>query len=123
MHRIACPKPSSPATNSSRFSTAGVSPQPGKPCAEKLLEQLDPMLRGLSARLAGADLSLREDYFQAGVAAVLTALERFDATKGFVEHFAARSARGSLFDYRRSLWSRVGDIPRAAKYVLHAWID
>jgi hypothetical protein len=50
------------------------------------------MLRGLSARLAGADLSLREDFFQEGVAALLRAQERFDATKGFAEHFATRSA-------------------------------
>jgi len=68
------------------------------------------MLRGLSARLAGADLSLREDYFQEGVAAVLTALERFDATKGLVEHFAARTARGSLLNYRRSLRRRQQEI-------------
>lgn len=85
-------------------------PQPGKPCAEKLLEQLDPMLRGLSARLAGTDLSLREDFFQEGVAAVLTALERFDATKGFVEHFAARSARGSLLNCCRSVRRRQREI-------------
>lgn len=123
MHRIASPKPSIPATNSSRCSTAGVSPQPGKPCAEKLLEQLDPMLRGLSARLAAADLSVREDYFQEGVAAVLTALERFDATKGCVEHLAARSARSSLLNYRRSLQHRDGITPRAANHFVHAWID
>ena len=68
------------------------------------------MLRGLSARLAGTDLSLREDFFQEGVAAVLTALERFDATKGFVEHFAARSARGSLLNCCRSVRRRQREI-------------
>jgi len=110
MHCIASRKFGSPATNSSRCTTPGGSPRLGKLCAEKLLQQLDPMLRGLSARLAGTDLSLREDYFQEGVAAVLTALERFDATKGLVEHFAARSARGSLLNYLRSLRRRQREI-------------
>ena len=110
MHCIASPKSGTPATNFSRCSNPGGLPGPGKPCAEELLDQLDPMLRGLSARLAGVDLSLREDFFQEGVVAVLTALERFDPTKGFIEHFAARSARGSLLNYRRSLRRREREI-------------
>src|SRR6266851_5299180 len=110
MHSNASPKDGGPALNSSRCSTYGRSPRRGKSCAEELLEHLDPLLRGLSTRLAGADLSLREDFFQEGVVAVLTALERFDATKGFVEHFAARSARGSLLNYRRSLRRRQREI-------------
>jgi RNA polymerase sigma factor (sigma-70 family) len=110
MHCIASPRSSSSTTDSAGCCNSDGSPRPGKSCAEKLLEDLDPMLRGLSARLTGADLSLREDFFQVGVAAVLTALERFDATKGLVEHFAARSARGSLLNYRRSLWRREREI-------------
>jgi DNA-directed RNA polymerase specialized sigma subunit len=81
------------------------------------------MFRGLSARLAGADLSLREDTFQEGVAAVLAALERFDVTSGYDEHFTARSARGRLLDYRRSLRHRVGITTRSANHVVHVWID
>jgi len=110
MRNIASPKFGGPLTNSSCYSTSGSSQRLGKPCAEKLLEQLDPMLRGLSARLAGADLSLRDDFFQEGVVAVLTALERFDATKGCIERFAARSARGSLLNYRRSLRRRQREV-------------
>ncbi|MBI5773606.1 MAG: sigma-70 family RNA polymerase sigma factor [Verrucomicrobia bacterium] len=105
MNRTASPKAGTPALNSSHCSTSDRSPHVGWPCGEKLLKQLDPILRGLSARLAGADLHLREDFFQEGAVAVLTALERFDATKGCAEHFCARYVRGSLLNYRRSLRS------------------
>src|SRR2546428_4971795 len=110
MHSIASAKSGSPAHNFSRHSTSDPSPRLGRPCGEKLLEQLDPMLRGLSARLAGPDLSLRAEFFQEGVVAVLSALERFDASKGFVERFAARSARGSLLNYSRSLRRRQREV-------------
>ena len=109
MHSYASPKPGS-GHNVSPCSSPGCPPRFGWPCGEQLLRQLGPMLRRLSARLAGADLQLREDFFQVGAAAALTALERFDARKGLVEHFAARSARGSVLNYRRSLWRRQREI-------------
>ena len=110
MHGIASPKSGTSATYLSGSSNPASSPGPGKPCPERLLEHLDPMLRGLSARLAGADLSLREDFFQEGAVAVLTALARCDEAKGLVEHFAARSARGRLLNYQRELRHRQREI-------------
>ncbi len=68
-----------------------------------LLERLAPVFRGLSMRLAGADLTLREDFFQEGAIAALAALQRYDKTKGLVEHFAARSIRGRLLNYQWSV--------------------
>jgi RNA polymerase sigma factor (sigma-70 family) len=100
MHGVASPKVGSPAPNLSRGSR---SPRVRKTRAEKLFEQLDPILRGLSARLAGSDFHLREDFFQEGAVAVLTAMKRFDASRGCAEHFCARSVRGSLHNHRRSL--------------------
>src|SRR2546428_12953323 len=96
MHSIASAKSGSPAHNFSRHSTSDPSPRLGRPCGEKLLEQLDPMLRGLSARLAGPDLSLRAESFREGVVAVLSALERFASPKGLVERSATRPAWGEL---------------------------
>jgi RNA polymerase sigma factor (sigma-70 family) len=68
-----------------------------------LFRRLEPVLRGLSRRIAGERLDLRNDYYQEGALAIATAAASFVSSKGDLDHYAARSARGKMLNYRRSL--------------------
>ena len=71
-----------------------------------ILQQLRPMIASLSSRLAAGIPDQREDFEQEGALAILTALGRFDSTKGKAERYTARYAKGSLLNRRRWLISR-----------------
>jgi RNA polymerase sigma factor (sigma-70 family) len=74
--------------------------------AAAILERLQPMIANLSSRLASGVPDEREDFQQEGTLAVLTALGRFDSTKGKAERYAARYAKGWLLNRRRWFVSR-----------------
>jgi RNA polymerase sigma factor (sigma-70 family) len=71
-----------------------------------LFRRLEPVLRGLSRRIAGERLDLRNDYYQEGALAIANAAASFVSSKGNLDHYATRSARGKMLNYRRSLRAR-----------------
>jgi RNA polymerase sigma factor (sigma-70 family) len=71
--------------------------------------RIDPVLRGLARKIAGDFIDLRDDLFQEGALGVVKAIASFKPTKGDLDHYATRCARGRMLNYRRSL--RVGEMP------------
>jgi len=71
---------------------------------DNLLVELQPILDGLSLKLADGDSHLREDLSQVGAIAAFRAMQRFNPNKGILAHYAVCSAKGAMLHHRR--WQR-----------------
>lgn len=78
--------------------------------ANALFQRLQPILRGLSRKIAGGQFDLQEDYFQEGAVAVVKAFYSYDAKKGILDHYATRCARGRMLNHRRWLQTRGNEV-------------
>ena len=76
-----------------------------------LFRRLDPVLRGLSYKIAGERADLREDYFQEGALAVAKAQASFVPRKGNIDRYATRSAHGRMLNYHRKLLAQRNEVP------------
>jgi len=70
---------------------------------ESLLIEMEPILGGLSAKLANGNKHLQDDLKHEGVVAAIQASGKFNSLKGQLSHYAARSARGAMFNHLRWL--------------------
>lgn len=95
-------------------STGSVVRNTANPAIESLTAALfcriDPVLRGLARKIAGELIDLRDDLFQEGALGVVKAVASFKPSKGNLDHYATRCARGRMLNYRRSLHRRMGEM-------------
>lgn len=78
--------------------------------ADRVLQQIQPILTHLSRRLAGPRYEQRADYYQEGALGACIALSLFNARKGSIEAYAARWARGKMLNRMRAMKYRSREV-------------